>query len=267
VIFFSHTAAWCKPKVLDPKVSLVEGDVTRQPPELSDWTDASVGDHLVSGENLKTGAKSRSEIEFASGRMRLYQNSLLVVPEISTDEENTRDIRHMEIEGGSGIFNILRRGRKKGFTFGTKHIIGGVKGTIFSVKTRENRTEVAVMRGVVEIADRKNPKNKVVLRKGEMVTFWAVLGFGDTEGTEDKQEPDEEMRAGTGDQGGGFGPIERFNDPDEWGDWTKNYDLDLDDGTDITDDDPFQDSSSGEEEDTWTDPCPPENEKSDPITQ
>jgi hypothetical protein len=200
--------------------------------------------------------------------MRLYQNSVLVVPEISTDEENTSDIRHVEVDTGSGIFNILKRGRKKGFTFGTKHIIGGVKGTIFSVKTMMNWTEVAVMRGVVEIADRKNPKNKIILRRGEKVTFWADLGFGESEDDEDEAEEvvDEESSGGSG---GKFGPIERFKDPDEWKDWSDNYDLVLDDSkTKSGSDDRLNDTESdGDSGDNWSDDCPPENDKSDPITR
>jgi hypothetical protein len=267
-LLLSSVSAFCKPKVLDPKVSLVEGDVIRKVPEITDWSDAIVGDHLVSGENLKTGIKSRSEVEFASGRMRLYQNSVLVVPEISTDEENTSDIRHVEVEEGAGIFNILKRGRKKGFTFGTKHIIGGVKGTIFSLKSWEDRTEVAVMRGSVEIADRKNPKNKIILTKGQKITFWAASGFDSTDEAEpeEEEEVDEESSGGSG---GKFGPIEHFKDPDEWKDWSDNYDLVLDDSkTKSGSDDRLNDmESDGDSGDNWSDDCPPENDKSDPITR
>jgi hypothetical protein len=259
--------AIAKPKVLDPKVSMVEGDVVRKAPELSNWEGATVGDHLVSGENLKTGIKSRSEVEFASGRMRLYQNSLLVVPQIDTEDEDANDIRHMEIESGAGIFNILKRGRKKGFTFGTKHIIGGVKGTIFSLKTMINWTEVAVMRGVVEVADRKNPSNKIILRKGEKITFWADIGFGGAE--EDVGTDEEEKEESRGSGGGRFGPVERFKDPDEWKDWSDNYELVLEETKDITQpDDPWEDQRSDNGDgDSWTDNCPPENDKSDPITR
>jgi hypothetical protein len=267
-LLLSSVSAFCKPTVLDPKVSLVEGDVIRKVPEITDWSDAIVGDHLVSGETLKTGIKSRSEVEFASGRMRLYQNSVLVVPEINTDEENTSDIRHVEVEKGAGIFNILKRGRKKGFTFGTKHIIGGVKGTIFSLKSWEDRTEVAVMRGSVEIADRKNPKNKIILTKGQKITFWAASGFDSTDEAEpeEEEEVDEESSGGSG---GKFGPIEHFKDPDEWKDWSDNYDLVLDDSkTKSGSDDRLNDmESDGDSGNNWSDDCPPENDKSDPITR
>lgn len=274
--FLLSTPALCKPEVLDPKVSLVEGDVIRKAPEVTDWADATVGDHLVSGENLKTGIKSKSEIEFASGRMRLYQNSLLVVPQIDNSEENTNDIRHIEVDGGAGIFNILKRGRKKGFTFGTKHIIGGVKGTIFSVRTMINWTEVAVMRGVVEVADRKNPKNKVILKKGEKITFWAERGFGESEEDDETEEAEEET-GGTvadgsgsgGGNGGRFGPTEQFKDPDEWDDWTGNYELDLEEDPPPEDniEEGLSGSDSGDGDNGWTDDCPPENDKSDPITR
>ena len=276
--FFTSESALCKPKVLDPKVSLVEGDVIRKVPEITDWSDAIVGDHLVSGENLKTGIKSRSEVEFASGRMRLYQNSVLVVPEIGTDEENTSDIRHVEVEEGAGIFNILKRGRKKGFTFGTKHIIGGVKGTIFSLKSWEDRTEVAVMRGSVEIADRKNPKNKIILTKGQKITFWAALGFDSTDEAEPEEEEEEIAKTGgvggTGGKGG-FGPVENFRDLDEWDDWFSDYDLKLDNEVNVPkekppgspfDDIPYANEKDGGD-DSWSDDCPPENDKSDPITR
>ncbi|MDF1536477.1 MAG: FecR family protein [bacterium] len=191
--------------VVAPVVSFVEGDVTVKGAGASGWEAAEAGRLLASGDAVKTGPKSKAEISCATGKMRLYENTVIIVPEVA-DEGEKKDIRRVELEDGTGLFKIRKRGVQNGFEVQTTNVIAGVKGTLFAVLRQKpkNLTRVAVFSGVVEVTDTDRTSGTRTR-----------LGRGKTMGVEDRK---------------GFGDTEDF-DPsgDPWGDWEKGggYRVDL----------------------------------------
>jgi len=140
--------------VVNPILSVVDGDVTIKWSGMSQWDAAEAGMLLNSGDSVKTGPGSKAEISCATGKMRLYENTVIIIPEV-VDEGDKKDIRKVKLEDGAGIFKIKKRGVEKGFEVHTKHIIAGVKGTLFAVVTSidDDFSRVAVYSGVVEVTD------------------------------------------------------------------------------------------------------------------
>lgn len=176
--------------VVAPVVSFVEGDVTVKGAGASGWESAETGRLLASGDTVKTGPKSKAEISCATGKIRLYENTVIIVPEV-VDEGEKKDVRQVELDNGTGLFKIKKRGVERGFEVKTTNVIAGVKGTVFAVEHRreQNVTRVAVFSGVVEVTDpTRTPGTKTDLRRGEYLEVEDEQGFGD-DNTEDF-EPD-----------------------------------------------------------------------------
>ena len=163
--------------VFHPVITLEKGDVKVRASGSQDWIDASVGLLLLSGDELVTGKASQAEVEFASGTVHVYENSIIMVPSIGPDRQK-KDIRNIFIHKGVGKFLINPKGMEEGFEFRTKSVQGSVRGTIFAVKVKETSTIVAVFEGIVEVSDAKGKSKKtLLLKKGEAINFSDDTGF------------------------------------------------------------------------------------------
>ena len=161
-----------------PVINRIKGDVRANMPPDSDWIQASVGLILNSGDSVKTYQDSRCEIYHAGGSMRLYPNSLVVIPELISIEDKT-GIKRVELNEGAGIFRVPKKQVNNGFEVQTRHVIAGVKGTLFSVKNIPNGTTVAVYRGYVLVTDPdRSPGTETSLGPGQSVTVVDGKGFG-----------------------------------------------------------------------------------------
>jgi len=155
--------------VVSPVVTFVAGDVTIKGTGATDWDPAEVGRLLVSGDSIRTGPASKAEISCATGKMRLYENTVIIVPEI-VDEGDKTDVRAVTLEDGAGLFRIKKRGVERGFEVKTSNIIAGVKGTLFAVLHQKAKrfSRVAVYSGVVLVTDlMRNPDTAAELNKGK----------------------------------------------------------------------------------------------------
>jgi len=167
-----------------PVINKVKGDVRANMPPETDWIQASVGLILNSGDSVKTYQDSRCEIYHAGGSMRLYPNSLVVIPELISIEDKT-GIKRVELNEGAGIFRVPKKQVNNGFEVQTRHVIAGVKGTIFSVENILNGTTVAVYRGYVLVTDPdRSPDTETSLGPGQSVTVVNGKGFGVISGFE-----------------------------------------------------------------------------------
>lgn len=167
--------------VVSPVVTFVAGDVTIKGTGETGWDPAELGQLLSSGDAIRTGPASKAEISFATGKIRLYENTVIIVPEV-VDEGDKEDIRGVTLDDGAGLFRIKKRGVEKGFEVKTSNIIAGVKGTLFAVVHRkaEDYSRVAVYSGIVEVTDiRRNPDTLTPLKKGTVMDVLEDLGFGD----------------------------------------------------------------------------------------
>jgi hypothetical protein len=169
--------------VAAPVVSFVAGDVTVKGTDSAAWDKVEVGRLLVSGDTLKTGPASKAEISCATGKMRLYENTVIIVPEVVQGEDK-KDIRAVTLEDGAGLFRIKKRGVKEGFEVKTSNIIAGVKGTLFGVLTKREKkiSRVAVYYGKVLVTDLAGtPSTATMLGRGQKVEIIEGDGFGDPE--------------------------------------------------------------------------------------
>lgn len=168
-------------KIVQPFVNVAEGDVTVKPGSEDSWIAAEKGRVLYGMDTLRTGQASRAELVAPSGTIRLYQNTVMTVPEVYSGDEGIRDISTTNIENGTGTFRIKRRGKKNRFTVSTKHVFAVVKGTIFTVRCQGKESLVACLFGRVVVSPKDGPfkLKKIYLGPGEMVLFHEDRGFGE----------------------------------------------------------------------------------------
>ena len=166
--------------LVSPVISLVQGDVRVLSEGAAELEPAEVGRVLASGDTIKTGTASSAEISFASGKMRLYEHSVIIIPEI-VDESDKRDIHSVTLDEGTGIFKIKKRGAKKKFKVNTTNICAGVKGTLYAVKHEKpmKRSRVFVFSGSVEVTDEDiTPDTATKLKRGQSIDVDGNEGFG-----------------------------------------------------------------------------------------
>jgi hypothetical protein len=210
VLLLAPAAAWSMASfdfpVVEPVVSFVEGDVTVKGAGGASWEGVQAGRLLASGDTVKTGPASKAEISCATGKMRLYENTVIIVPEV-VDEGEKKDVRQVELDNGTSLFKIKKRGIERGFEVKTTNVIAGVKGTVFAVQHQRDRnvTRVAVYSGVVEVTNpARDPGTATELSKGESLEVEDDQGFGDDN-------------------------AEDFEPENPWNDWKKpgSYSIDL----------------------------------------
>jgi hypothetical protein len=167
-------------KVKAPFITRSEGDVTLKPDKGNIWEPVMVGRIVEGLDTIKTGQESRAELKAPSGTIRLYQNTVLNIPNIYEGKDGAMDINSPNVEEGTGIFKIKWRGRKNKFNVTTKHIVAVVKGTTYAVKRIDKESTVACIFGkVIVSAQNKNvTEEKISLGPGKMVIFTEGIGFG-----------------------------------------------------------------------------------------
>jgi hypothetical protein len=131
-----------------PVLTIVRGDVSVMPSGGA-WGKAANGMALSGGDSVKTGPSAKAEISFASGAMRLFENTLVVIPGL-VDRAGGRDVRQVAMEDGSAVFRI-DPAAGAGFSVKTRHVIAGVKGTTFAVIAGADKSRVITYFGLVAV--------------------------------------------------------------------------------------------------------------------
>jgi hypothetical protein len=161
-----------------PVINKVLGEVNVKTSAADSWQEGKAGMLLGSGDTVKTGSDGKCEVYHAGGTIRLYGNTVLVVPVLETMDE-TVSIKRVRMENGTGIFRSSPRGIDDGFEVQTLHVIAGVKGTVFSVLNIQNGTTVSVYRGKVLVTDTdRTPGTETRLGSGNRMTVKDGIGFG-----------------------------------------------------------------------------------------
>ena len=161
-----------------PVINRVIGEVTVKAAGSGPWKEGKKGMLLDSGDTVKTGPDGKCEIYHAGGAIRMYSNTILVVPVLESREE-TVSVKRVLMEKGAGIFRSSRRGIEDGFEVQTLHVIAGVKGTIFSVLNDDKGTTVSVYTGRVLVTDpQRTPETETMVGPGERMTVKDGVGFG-----------------------------------------------------------------------------------------
>lgn len=158
-----------KADIFHPVITLSEGNVMVMGQEYSLWEPAPEGTLLLSGDKVKTGWDSRAEIRFLSGVVKLYENSLLIIPSIGV-QDRKKDIQDMVVEEGEVLFDINPLGAQRQFEFRTKNVQGGVKGTVFKVRCNNDETTVGVYEGKVWVSEPDRKRSNIrILKAGQAV--------------------------------------------------------------------------------------------------
>jgi len=164
--------------VYHPAVTMIEGSVMIMGQESSVWEPVAVGMLLLSGDVIKTGNNSQAEFQFLSGKVRLFENSVLIIPSIGV-QERRKDVQEVLVEEGAAVFEINPLGIKRQFEFRTKNIQGGVKGTTFAVGYRDGNTHVVVYEGKIQIMDvERSRKSHTTMKAGDAIQVKRDSRFG-----------------------------------------------------------------------------------------
>jgi len=144
VLWFAPTfAAASDSAVLAVAVGEVEIE-SGQPPV---WQPARDGEQLAPGSAVRTGRGGRAEIAFGPSTVRLYEFSLLRIPEQTGDGQET-----LEFNEGRSLFDVLHREAEDHFRVKTPEAVVSVKGTRFGLERAAQGLAVAVYRGAVGVS-------------------------------------------------------------------------------------------------------------------
>lgn len=142
-------------KVMEPKIKMV----------------------LRSGDKINVGNKSRIDMQLGSfGIIRINQNSKVEMERLLKE---TTDNLKLLLRKGQVLCKLKKLRKAQSFTVETPTAVVGVRGTIFMVDTSEDKkkTSVAVTEGRVEMASKKEPDKKVVVKGnqcGEVISGMKV---------------------------------------------------------------------------------------------
>ncbi len=145
------------------QILLVDGPVEIGSGEPPSWRPARVGDAVQPGDAIRTGYQARAELDLGSGKVKLYENSLLRVPGSGIDKHG--HVNEVEQEEGTSIFDIIKRKAGQGeFKVRTPEAVVMVKGTSFAVSLNAGVASVSVFHGLVGVKSFERPE--VMVRPG-----------------------------------------------------------------------------------------------------
>jgi hypothetical protein len=103
---------------------------------------ATSGDVLKAQDILRTKRNSQAVVQLIDG-------STVVLQEQSS--LHLKGLQSLSLEEGTVLFDIRKRGGSKGLQVATKTAVIGVKGTQFLVKDKDNKVDVYLNEGKVEV--------------------------------------------------------------------------------------------------------------------
>jgi hypothetical protein len=154
----------------DARVLRVVGDVEISFGPAAVWRAAQVDDALPAGAALRTGAGARAEVILAAGIGRLYEHSLVRIP------EGAEAARRVDLAYGAASFDIRHRDDAP-FEAHTPNAVALVKGTRFTVTADSAASTVAVQRGLVGVREPGSVAREILVHPGFGVTGSALRPF------------------------------------------------------------------------------------------
>ncbi len=145
-LFLTIVAAVPLPR---PTFSRLAGDVAVRPGTDDAWAAANLGMELDPGDTVRTGYRSKAEISAPSGVIRLYENTILVVPE-NTEPEG--GLRQFMLKLGAGIFDSGASPDSQ-LCVVTSQVIVGIRTARATVVAGEGASTVASHAGKVAVTD------------------------------------------------------------------------------------------------------------------
>ncbi len=159
----------------EPALALVEGTVEIGSGDPPLWRPARAGELLEPGQSIRVGAGGHAEVALERGTVRLYENSLLRLPAEAFEGESSRAV---ELEEGSGLFDVEPRRPGDGFEVRTPEAVVMVKGTRFAVDLSEGQAFVSVFHGLVGVRGAADTlEHEVLVRPGLTAIGGRAGGF------------------------------------------------------------------------------------------
>jgi len=199
IFFVLPSAAYCALNE-QPVLNNMDGNVSIKGLNSSSWEPAMTGMNLEFGDSIMTGVRSRAEITSEFGTFRLYENTILVIPNVNKEVE--KRFWKLLLKTGAGIFNVDTGSTGGQFNVATNHIVVGIKQARFTVTADADSSSVAAHIGKLELAGRDTTRESVrEITKGWMVTV--------------KRSPPNRKGPGTLT----IGPKEKFDAEEAWEQW------------------------------------------------
>ncbi len=119
---------------------------------------------LRDNDTVITGDKSRLDIQLGNfGIIRVNQNSEIQMRVILKNVKNYLT----KLKTGEILCNLKKLKKNQEFNVETPTAVAGVRGTTFLVKSKEDKSEIAVADGKVEVASKKEPEKKSIVTKNQ----------------------------------------------------------------------------------------------------
>ena len=115
---------------------------------------AKVGDSLVSGMIIETGARSLVHISFGENVVKLSENTILYIETLDLDLISDSEQTGLSLRNGE-VFSRVAKNLTKGdsFQIRTPTTVAAIRGTEFGVIERDGETKVACVSGRVEVTN------------------------------------------------------------------------------------------------------------------
>jgi hypothetical protein len=153
------------------RVSLVNGDVTRMRGDSGDWVALTVNSPVVGGDNVATGARSRTEIQLDFANiLRLAEHTDAKIADLSTGR--------IQVQLSQGVLNLtVIKGADADVELNTPSVaVRPLKEGTYRVQVSpQGETQVIVRKGEAELFTRQG---STIARKNQMVI---VRGVDDPE--------------------------------------------------------------------------------------
>jgi hypothetical protein len=152
------------------RISLIHGDVSTQRGDSGDWAAAALNQPIVSGDQVSTGERSRSEVQLDHANiLRLGDSSQAKIATL------TRTQIQVQISQGLADFNVFK-GSEADVEIDTPNVAirPNLREGIYRIEVNSNgETQLIVRKGEAEIS---TPQGSTRVEKGQSVT---VRGSGD----------------------------------------------------------------------------------------
>ena len=212
------------------RLSLVEGTVTVQRPDVPDWSEAPVNTPLQEGFKLSTAESSFAEVEFENGStLRLGQLSLLEFSQLALQPSGGK-INRLALLRGYATVHAMPEGGDDVYELNTPQGLITARGkALFRVDLDENLERVEVFKGKVDVASNLGAwslalNDVLELQPGADESYSLTQGI--TQDAWDEWVSERESRAAMASSGGAPSPRLYSNDVSDllygWGDLS-NY--------------------------------------------
>jgi len=155
-IFISPLTSFAKEQELVGSFTIIKGDVSVLRSEGENWENAEIDMPVFPGDKIKTEERSEAELILDDGSMlRLEQKTQIEIVSATVEERNGEEgKKNFSVKLGLGklLSNFKKlMNNQSHYNVITSTAVAGVKGTEFSVECAEDKTEVVVFEGEVNV--------------------------------------------------------------------------------------------------------------------